>query len=146
MKKLYIVLATLFISITLFAPVMAAPGGGAISKTLGFGTLNPENAFYKFRIPQGGMYCEGKIRYYKQGNRQISTIKMSGSECSYAALKVDYGNGYERWIPSEDVNVVPTVNEPISKRIKQIMYQLCSVQEDSQERVCTRVHRTRAVN
>ena len=89
------------------------------------------------------MYCMGKIRYYIQNGRQISTIKMTGEECSFTALKADYGQGYEPWITSESENVVPTIDVPTTRRIKQMMYQICSVQTDSQERVCTKVHRTR---
>ncbi len=143
MKKIVLVLVVLLVPVMSLAPVLAAPGGGAISKTLGFNTSIPENNFYKFRIPGGGMYCMGKIRYYIQGTRQISTIKMEGSECAFAAIKVDYGQGYERWITSESPNLIPSIDALTNKRIKQIMYQLCSVQTDSQERVCTKVHRTR---
>lgn len=144
MKKLLLVLIALAMPLMSVAPVAAAPGGGAITMTLGFGPHKPENAYYRFRVPGASMACQGKIRYYIQGDRQISTLKMVGKECYSITLKVDFGKGYEPWRdPIYSTTLYHEVNEPKTKRIKQIMYQLCATEDVTGNRVCTKVHRTR---
>lgn len=143
MKKLLLVLIALAMPLMSVAPLAAAPGGGAITMTLGFGPHKPENAYYRFRVPGASMACQGKIRYYFQGDRQISTIKMIGKKCLTIAMKADYGKGYEEWDESNSIFEGLEINKPKTKRIKQIMYQLCAAEDVTGNRVCTKVHRTR---
>lgn len=112
-----------------------------ISKTLGFNTSG-EDAFYKFRVPGGGMDCEGKIRYYFQDGRQITTLKPSGSRCYAVSMKVDYGTGYPGWTTGYNGSSVG-LNTTDTAHIENILYRLCSLPVGSRQAVCTKVLRTR---
>ena len=115
--------------------------GDNVSKTLGF-TTTGEDAFYKFRVPGGGMNCEGKIRYYFQDGRQISSIKPVGTECYAVSMKVDTGNGYSPWTTAYNGNFV-NINTDDSVHFENILYRLCSLPAGTNQAVCTKVHRAR---
>ncbi len=115
--------------------------GDNVSKTLGF-TTTGEDAFYKFRVPGGGMNCEGKIRYYFQDGRQISSIKPAGTECYAVSMRVDSGNGYSPWTTAYDGKFV-NINTDDSVHFENILYRLCSLPAGTTQAVCTKVHRAR---
>ena len=75
----------------------AEVGTGNVSQTITFG---PQYSFYKFRVPNGGMYCQAKIRYTAQEATRVTTMKMSGTECYAMSISVDYGDGFEPWSTS----------------------------------------------
>lgn len=112
-----------------------------VSKTLGF-TTTGEDAFYKFRVPGGGMECQGKIRYYFQDGRQISTIKPVGTECYAVSMKVDAGNGYSPWTNAYNGEFVK-IDTDASVHFENILYRLCSLPAGTTQAVCTKVHRAR---
>lgn len=112
-----------------------------VVKTLGF-TTTGEDAFYKFRVPGGGMNCEGKIRYYFQDGRQISSIKPAGTECYAVSMRVDSGNGYSPWTTAYNGKFV-NINTDDSVRFENILYRLCSLPVGTTQAVCTKVHRAR---
>lgn len=112
-----------------------------VVKTLGFATYG-EDAFYKFRVPNGGMDCAGKIRYYFNDDRQLSTIKPAGS-CYAVSMKVDYGSGYGGWTNAYNGGFV-YINVSRNTRIERVLYRLCTVPSGAVSAVCAKVERVRA--
>lgn len=123
------------------SPVSAAnePSNNVV-KTLGF-TTSAEDAFYKFRVPGGGMNCQGKIRYYISAGRQISTIKPAGN-CYAVSIKVDYGQGYSGWSTAKNGNHVG-ISTATTNKIERILYRLCAIPSGSSTATCAKVERTR---
>lgn len=118
----------------------AEVGTGNVSQTITFG---PQYSFYKFRVPNGGMYCQAKIRYTAQEATRVTTMKMSGTECYAMSISVDYGDGFEPWSTSYNVNDRLWVNTPADRPFVRVLYRQCNRHTDSREVVCTKVLRIR---
>ena len=118
----------------------AEVGTGNVSQTITFG---PRYSFYKFRVPNGGMYCQAKIRYTAQEATRVTTMKMSGTECYAMSISVDYGDGFEPWSTSYNVNDRLWVNTPADRPFVRVLYRQCNRHTDSREVVCTKVLRIR---
>ena len=118
----------------------AEVGTGNVSQTITFG---PQYSFYKFRVPNGGMYCQAKIRYTAQEATRVTTMKMSGTECYAMSISVDYGDGFEPWLTSYNVNDRLWVDTPADRPFVRILYRQCNRHTDSREVVCTKVLRIR---
>lgn len=117
-------------------------GTGNVSQTITFG---PRFSFFKFRVPNGGMYCQAKIRYTAQEDTRVTTMKMAGTECYAMSISVDYGDGFEPWLTDYNVGNRLWVDTPAERPFVQILYRLCVRNTDSQEVVCTKVLRTRPI-
>lgn len=118
----------------------AEVGTGNVSQTITFG---PRYSFYKFRVPNGGMYCQAKIRYTAQEATRVTTMKMSGTECYAMSISVDYGDGFEPWSTSYNVNDRLWVDTPADRPFVRVLYRQCNLYTDSREVVCTKVLRIR---
>lgn len=118
----------------------AEVGTGNVSQTITFG---PRYSFYKFRVPNGGMYCQAKIRYTAQEATRVTTMKMSGTECYAMSISVDYGDGFEPWSTSYNVNDRLWVDTPADRPFVRVLYRQCNLHTDSREVVCTKVLRIR---
>lgn len=117
-------------------------GTGNISQTITFG---PRYSFFKFRVPDGGMYCHAKIRYTAQEDTRVTTMKMVGTECYAMSISVDYGDGFEPWLTDYNVSNRLWVDTPAEEPFEQILYRLCSRDTESREVGCTKVLRTRRI-
>lgn len=118
----------------------AEVGTGNVSQTITFG---PRYSFYKFRVPNGGMYCQAKIRYTAQEATRVTTMKMSGTECYAMSISVDYGDGFEPWSTSYNVNDRLWVDTPADRPFVRVLYRQCNFHAYSREVVCTKVLRIR---
>lgn len=118
----------------------AEVGTGNVSQTITFG---PRYDFFKFRVPDGGMYCMAKIRYTAQEDARVTTMKMEGTECYAMSISVDYGDGFEPWLTSYNVNDRLWVDTPADRPFVRILYRQCNRHTESREVICTKVLRIR---
>lgn len=117
-------------------------GTGNVSQTITFG---PRYDFFKFRVPNGGMYCMAKIRYTAQEDTRVTTMKMVGTECYAMSISVDYGQGFEPWLTDYSIGNRLWVDTPADRPFARILYRLCVRHTDSREVICTKVLRTRPI-
>lgn len=100
--------------------------------------------FYRFRVYDGGMYCQANVRMWVHNGVQVTTMKMVGSECYRQRIRVNYGSGYERPLTDFNAGNKLRVETPVSRPFFTVLYGLCVVHTDSQERVCSLLERAPA--
>lgn len=137
-----LVLAPLLPSFATPADAQQGPQAESISATLHF---SEADSYYRFRVPNGGMYCEAAVRYFHQGGNEVTTMKMAGIECQLMWVRVDYGNGYEPPIRSTTVGTSGKlrVTTPPSRPFVRVKYHLVDFNEYAQQEVSTNVERVR---
>ncbi len=100
-----------------------------------------DTPFYKFRVYNGGMYCQANVRFWVRNGVQVTTMKMVGSECYRQRIRANYGNGYERPLTDFNPGNKLRVDTPVSRPFVSVLYGLCVVHQTSQERVCSLLER-----
>ncbi len=142
MKFLHVFIASFLVLV--MSVVSAAPVSAA-SQCI----TNPEHTisfsldYCTFRVPNGGMDCQGKIRYWVANGRQVTSIKAVGASCKKVSVKVDSGNGYGSWKRSSNTEAGVSRDIPVSRQVKRIKYQLCTINQITHAEVCTFVERVR---
>jgi hypothetical protein len=142
MKFLHVFLASfsvLILSIISAAPVSAAEQ----CITNPNHTISFSSSFCQFRVPNGGMDCQGKVRYWVANGRQVTSIKAVGASCKKVSVKIDSGNGYGGWKRSSNTEAGVFRNLPASRQLERIKYQLCTINQNTHAEVCTFVERVR---